>query len=630
MNELWINGERCDLSDFTNIAVTKQANDIGELQNRQGDFTNTFKIPLTQKNLTICGLPNDIQSNSNIPYSSLNVTYKQNGIDILVNGRGYIDSVDSTINISAVSGNANLSDAIGDLTVGDLYENELIDWNLSNVVSGASNWCFPLIDWRVDDNTFFDSDTVDPRFMLPCVKVSDIFDRLSTRIGMSFQGAYFDSVDHATMYLTPSDFERLKTLEQNKATFDNDGFSQQLHLTITTQTGYVINPMTNTFTSAEFTQGTIPQFTPSVNKNGTLKCTALIYTLRASTYWANIDRTLYLKYFIVNHTDSIVLTYYQTEVVTSQVNQGGILNWTVDIETPEMTFDSSKSYRVYFVAYPEGSSPDPETLIVFIRNIEYSFNETKSILYGSQIPMQDVFRTKVKDLLKDVLNLRCLTVQTDDYSGIISVEYFNQIRENTPIDWTDKLHKGINPISFTFGKYARRNWFRFKENTNVPNEIADAFFDVDNANIEAEKDVVKFSFPVTEQTAKYNGINIPKIKAINSDLEWQKPDYRIIQVVRQDLDFNVTFDDGTTTDTTDENIPLASFVSMSELLPYYDAIRSILDRAKVIRLPFKLNAIDVQTVDFMRPIYVETFGLFYLNKIENFKGDITICELVRL
>lgn len=630
MNELIINGHSCDLGSMTNVAITKQSNDIGELQNRQGNFTNTFKLPLTSKNVSIFGIANDVQSNSDIPYQKLNATYRQKGIEIIGNGVAFVDSVDEFINVSVTAGNASLSDAIGDLNIGDLYGTETIDWTLPNVVSGGSFWSFPLIDWRIDDDTYFDTDTVNPEFMLPCISVDDVLTRLGNLIDFNFQGAYLNSSDHISMFVTPSDFERLSSLEVNKATFENDGFAQQQQYIIENAGAYIVNPLTDTFTSAEFTQGTIPQFTPTVNKNGTLKCVATISTFRTSTYWANAERSLYFKYFIVNHTDSVVLTYYQTEEVTSQMNVGEIEQFVVDIETPEMTFDATKSYRVYFVAYAQDAQVEPETLIVFIRDFEFSFKQTKSILYGTSIPIKDCFRWKVRDMLKDILNLRCLMVQTDDYSKIVRLDYLNQIKQNTPIDWTDKLVGKVNEVSFSFGKYARSNWFRYKENTNVPNNISDVSFPIDDQNLPAESDVVKFSHPATEQKSKFNGTNIPKIKAIDSNGQWQKPESRLLQVVKQNLDFSVTYDDGVTTETTAENIPLASFIPMSSLIQNYDTLQAMLDRCKVVKLAFKLTEIDVQGVNFMRPIYVEGFGLFYLNKIDGYTGNVTICELIRL
>lgn len=632
MNELYINGQLCDLSDFTRIGLTKQANNIGELQDRQGDFTNTFKLPLTQRNIELIGVSNDVQSNSSIPYQTLTITYLQDGVPIIANGRGVIEGITKTIDVSVTSGNTSLSDAIGDLIVGDLFDDETpFTWDLSNVISGGSYWNFPLIDWRIDIDTFFDSDTIDVREMLPCLPIPKLFEKLEDRTGFKFDGAYIDSVDHNSMVLTPNEFVRSQTLEQNKATFVNDGFPQTTNINVTFATGYLVSPLTDTFTSAEFTQGTNPQFTPSSNKVGKLKCTCIIKTLRTSDYWASIDRDIYFKVFIVNHTDSVVLTYFQTETFTSQVNVGDFSGFTINVETDEMTFDSTKSYRCYFTAYPSIASPDPETLIVKVLNFTYSFNQTSTILFNSDISFRDLFRMKVKDVFKDILNLRCLMLQTDEYSNITSLDYLNQITTNEPLDWTDKLANNVPELSFLFGKYARRNWLRFKNNTNVPDELGDAYFDVANMNLEVEKDMIKISHPATEQRSKFNGFNIPKVKALNSTNQWQKPEYRLLQVVKQDTDFDVNYTDGTTTTAVDTQIPFANFVSGDALISsYYTTIQAILDKSKVIKLPFRLTPLDVQNVDHLTPIKVDCFGTFYLNKIENFKDEITICELVRL
>jgi hypothetical protein len=235
---------------------------------------------------------------------------------------------------------------------------------------------------------------------------------------------------------------------------------------------------------------------------------------------------------------------------------------------------------------------------------------------------------KAKDVFKDVLNLRCLMLQTDNYSNITKIDYFNDIKDKTPIDWTSKLDVSAKNISFIFGKYARRNWLRFKNNTNVQDQIGDAYFDVSNDNLEADKDVVKLSHPATEQRSKFEGVNIPKIKAIDSDLQWNKPDYRILNVALQPIEVDYT--DGTSTTTVTE-CPVANFIGGDLIIQnYYDSIQAILDKSKVVNLPFRLNAIDIENIDYLTPIYVECYGTFYLNKINAFKGDVTFCELVRL
>jgi hypothetical protein len=634
MNELYINGQLADLSDFTRIGVTIQANNIGELQNRQGDFTNTFKLPLTQRNIEIIGISNDVQSNSSIPYQTLTIDYLQDGVPTIAKGRGVIEGITDTIAISVTSGNTSLSDAIGDLIVGDLFEDETpFTWNLANVISGGSYWNFPLIDWRSDIDTFFDTDTIDVRSMLPCLPIPILFQKLEDRIDFNFQGAYIDSVDHNSMVLTPSEFTRSQTLEQNKATFVNDGFNQVNYVSIPATGGtgvqsFTIQPLTDTFTSSEFTQGTTPQFQPDSNIVGKLKFSSIVRTFRFGA--TDENKTISLRGYISNLTTSTILTYFQTETFTTKMNVGDIGNFLLNFETDEMTFNYTDVYVVNFDAITEVDNQD-STLRVSLENTTYSFNQTANILFSSDISFRDLFRMKVVDVFKDVLNLRCLMVQTDNYSNIAKIDYLNKVKTNTPLDWTDKLANNVPELSFLFGKYARRNWLRFKNNTNVPDQLADAYFDVANMNLEAQKDMVKILHPATEQRSKFNGFNIPKVKAINSTKQWQKPDYRLLQVVKQDTDFDVNYTNGTTTTAVNTQIPFANFIGGELLInSYYSTIQAILDKSKVIQLPFRLTPLDVQNVDHLTPIKVECFGTFYLNKIENFKDEITICELVRL
>ena len=131
MNELIINNRRVDLGENTNIGLTFCANNIGELQNRQGNFTNTFKLPTSKTNKEIFEWSHLQTSSSLMPYNKLKATYRQNGIEIISDGIAEIQSTDSNFfYINVYSGNTDLLESIGDLTVGELYENDIV-YNLS-------------------------------------------------------------------------------------------------------------------------------------------------------------------------------------------------------------------------------------------------------------------------------------------------------------------------------------------------------------------------------------------------------------------------------------------------------------------------------------------------------------------
>jgi hypothetical protein len=629
MNELYINGSLCDLSDFSIIGVTKQSNDIAELQNRQGDFTNTFKLPLTQRNILLCGIPNDVQSNSSIPYQILNISYIQNGVTIVTNGRGVIEAVNEFIELSVTAGNTSLSDAIGDITVGDLFDSTFT-WNLTNVIDTTDYWIFPLIDWRTDIDTYFDTAETDARFMLPCLKMPEFFQRLETYTGFQFDGTFINSSDFNQMVISPSDFVRTATLEVNFAkcsVTDFKFFNIPYVAPPPTDVTLLLPIKTDTFSSSEFSFSTNSKFIPATNQVGILRFSGLLQTFRGSQS-SNEDAFIYVTTYIVNHTDSIILSYQQTSVFTTQMNIGAPPNFNVGFETDEMTFVAGKEYRVYSQLTLQKFNFQTDLLTTWGQTSKFEFQQTKSIIFGSEISFKDLFRMKAKDVFKDALNLRCLMLQTDNYSNITKLDYFNDIKSKTPIDWTSKLDVSAKNISFIFGKYARRNWLRFKNNTNVQDQIGDAYFDVSNDNLEADKDVIKLSHPATEQRSKFEGVNIPKIKAIDSDLQWNKPDYRILNVALQPI--SVDYTDGTTTTTVTE-CPVANFIGGDLIIQnYYDSIQAILDKSKVVNLPFRLNAVDIENIDYLTPIYVECYGTFYLNKINAFKGDVTFCELVRL
>jgi len=213
MNELIINNRRVDLGENTNIGLTFCANNIGELQNRQGNFSNTFKLPITKTNREIFEWSNLQTTASLMPYKKLKATYKQNGVEIVSDGVAEIQSTDNNyFYVNVYSGNLDLIEAIGDISVGELYKNDIIfPWHINSVIYYPDFFIYPLIDWRTDIDTFFDTNSVNVTEMLPCATMPSLFDRLSERIGFNFKGNFFSSQNYLNMILTPNSFSIPKT-----------------------------------------------------------------------------------------------------------------------------------------------------------------------------------------------------------------------------------------------------------------------------------------------------------------------------------------------------------------------------------------------------------------------------------
>src|SRR6195952_1159289 len=179
--QLYINDQLVDLSDDSPIALTFQINNLAEVQNQQGNTSNQFKLPLTQRNRQILGFPDDVAFCTNLPYTQYPAKMVQDGLEIIPYGIGELSGIDqNTANITILSGNVDFFDAIdGSLyDMGDTtsqwsnYGQNLVwqpydhVWNLDNVTNSQTNtegWIWPVVDYGAIDPAIF-SKPIDVRY----------------------------------------------------------------------------------------------------------------------------------------------------------------------------------------------------------------------------------------------------------------------------------------------------------------------------------------------------------------------------------------------------------------------------------------------------------------------------------
>ena len=265
----------------------------------------------------------------------------------------------------------------------------------------------------------------------------------------------------------------------------------------------------------------------------------------------------------------------------------------------------------------------------------FTHTDSKTISIDQTINYKDIFRMKVKDVLKDILNLRGLIIQTNSYLRTIQINSFNDLQINKSIakNWSDKVDS-ITNLRYTFGQYAQKNYLKFKDFDSVPKEYGDYYFNISNVNLDVSKTAVQILHPATEQNVKYLGANIPKIHGLDINAEWQKPQYRLLTLASQNR--NVNYIDYVDTTSVTNSIPFCKFESFKDLVPiHYDTLTEILDKTKVITATLKLNGQDVNELDFSVPIYLDVpkFSIsnyFYINRINDYRKGLTNVELVRL
>lgn len=651
--ELIINGKKIVLSDVTRIGITIQANDIGQLQKRNGTFTNTFKIPLCDENLAAFEWANLPTSSTVIPYRRNLATYKEGGLEIVSDGEAILkESEDNKyLYLDVVSGNVDLARSIGELIVGDLYTGEVHVWSLENAVNsrdGSEYYIYPFIDWRTDIDTFFSSTTVNVKQMIPAATMPGLFQRLEAYTGYTFTGAYLDSEDHINMILTPSDFENNLTDESAHPKAIRNGSFQYLTVEAPVNSG-----LNNDF--AEIVYDTYQNnmilfndmlYFPAANEVANLR-------FAGSTKWSYrhdtssgiiVDDIEYFYYRVqIKDTNGTVLAektsdiweydaVYDSDLV---LQDGGV--W--DISTGDINLSAGVGYYTLILGYVHGrQSVDTDVQFQIQKKTYFQKLPRKAIVYGNDIKFKDIYRMKVKDVLDDILRLRGILIQTNSYRKEVQFNYFSDLIANMPRarNWSAKVDIRTIRLGYRFGTYGQKNNCIFSPNDQVTPGLGDYYFTVDDQTLEAEIDIIKLNHSATEEDNRYLGQNVPKIEGIDSLNKWNNPGYRILQIDRQNTSYTVTYTDDTITDNATTNIPFCNFVGFAELIPeYYQILIDILNKVKAIRLGVNLSPVDVQNFDFTIPVYLnipqlDLSAYFYVNEISNYKEGLTTVELIRL
>jgi len=197
---LIINNIKVDVSPSTSVALSSQSNDIGEIKDRQGNFSNTIKLPDTPLNRSVFGFANVPSSQSVEPYRKLPCKYYADGVEIVSNGYCVCVNSNNGFSIVIYSGNTSLFDALEGKNLSDLdttaFDMVTTPWNFAGVLSiygSSTSPCYFLI----DDGTVSDSDReIEASTMYPMMRFSDIFEMIMSEAGFSFTGDIYSNLDY--------------------------------------------------------------------------------------------------------------------------------------------------------------------------------------------------------------------------------------------------------------------------------------------------------------------------------------------------------------------------------------------------------------------------------------------------
>jgi hypothetical protein len=200
-NQLYISGRKVTIGAGQVVALTKQINSIGEIQSRQANLSNNFRVDYFEDNenhLNFAGRPG-VQSM--YPYRFLPARYVQNGFEIVRNANAVIKSAgDKSAQVTLYWGNNDFFDRLNfKLSELDLTELDHL-FTLASVAALDNNIVYPFIEFGHNSlyshitNLGVNINVQDLLKSYPAVKTAYLLQKISEHIGMTFEGDILNSV----------------------------------------------------------------------------------------------------------------------------------------------------------------------------------------------------------------------------------------------------------------------------------------------------------------------------------------------------------------------------------------------------------------------------------------------------
>jgi len=659
--QLYIKDQLVDLSSDSPLALTFQINNLAEVKNQQGNTSNQFKLPLTQRNRTILGYPDDIAFCTSAPYTQYPARVIQDGMEIVPNAVAELNSIEQdTANITILSGNVDFFDAIdgkiydmGDKTttygVNHPFNPYDHTWSVDNVAESQTKtegWIWPVVDYgKIPTDT---GASINVRYLRPGFFLKTAIELIASNAGFKIKGSLLadplyqklivqfanDSFEHSTDI--QSGFDQYSISVQNTGVqFINDGNSNS------DRSGIIFFQQINNDPSKAFSLGPQYRFTAPIDMSVTVNFT---YSLRVrgirKNHSAGIRPSIQFdnpkngqETFLVTNDHAAdqpvnVFAYYNNQKLSTDIDL--LAGQTICI-----------SYNLPF----KGAEAYINAGALFTVT-----NKQNLVMYGQTIQCERIFPDiSQKDLLKDALQHFGVICQTDNVTRTVNFAFFKDIVNNIPNakDWTSKCLDQGKTITFQLGGYAQVNYMKYKEDDNfLPNGLADSQINIADATLPATANLFESQFAPTLNRPWIGG-TIAQINKVdqsdpnNTDFSVSTQP-RILINDRRFVNTPVTFTDGSKTRVLNNDYvsvpyfyrqPGEDSLLFNDLrLKYYPDLERILKQSKKVVRYFLLTPRDILELDLLIPVYLQQDSCYYyINKIDSWqKGQPTKVELVKL
>lgn len=639
MTELFINGNRVDLNDET-IVLSFGVNNLFSIESTQGVYSNTFKIPATNNNNLVFGISNNVLSASQLPYQSLPCEIYVNGLLQLI-GIAQIQSASRfEYEILVVAGNGNWIDKLKDISLQSVLSScEFTQyWNEATVTGSRSNiwsdiFIYPNIDYG---NLFFLAGSdVDWNELLPAVYCKFLFKKIFGDIGYNISSDWFTNNALFQKQVIPfsAKFRRDKNYSlRNVGSWDTP--AQNILIPGPPNNLYNVW-LTNTLATSCYNALEVPQRQLKI-----LDSVNITFRFRMQIDWVSGGNSSFNM--LAEYTDLAGNNVFTTLFNALDYPVG--VGQTIFIDE-ERTLTMSRSQLKFRYSPFSVFASDINMSAFQLDILEYDVIETDEgmldvnqtfnwFTLGGTLP--DMAAT---DFILTIANQYGLIFQENSNTNVLEIFQFKDIINNlpTPNDWSNKLDLSDEPvISFDVSQYAQRNYFQYAPDTvdeylTRQPDLGKGTLEINQKNLVIEQVLFESIFSAMVRLLSYSGTielaYIPVYEGVGTN----DVNARMAYIEFDDSALLTIQPSGFFTNP-QPNVYFADLDFKNLLLVYYPLYELILNNIKTVKCLLRLNTVDINNINFSKPIWIDYFGAyFYLNLIDQYNittQDSTPVELI--
>lgn len=620
--QLYIDGELVDLDEDTQITLNIKSNLFTDLSKIVSNNSYTIKLPNTVRNQRIIEHSDLPACDTDYPREYHQARYFRNGIEIIPDGKAVLMSCAGTLDVALTWGNVSLMESIteGDKTLNDLEEE-------------TSSGFFTI--WKreisgYDDSSGFIVADMDlgirnydeKNYIHPSVRVPWILERITNDSGITFEWpdtVKSELIDRLLVPMTTKIGERENTfnvlyisMKYRNGQVEGKG-DYYVHAAITEESS-------NSYMQVTEQSGDIYWGVKMLLDNIKLRITGDV------SFYFSSDTAMNPRIVGYKMEDGAAVEVFSANAASMEKTLGD--NWYVEFDFDEESSPLEVGDVIYFAFDNMGYVIDNPTegYGTWNMGLHYSIDEAspeeEGVSNGIFPIIPNLPDIKWIDFLKSIMSM-CGLFAVPYGSDAIRFVTADTIIQNKPSarDWTKKVVASYqdnkpNEITYTLDGFARRNYYRYKEDDTVKGNY-DAYLYVENSTLDEETDAVTLPFAGTDTRNR---------KAYIPIYEYDNSEEGVGELT--DVEPRILLE------TNEGGKAKASFKGLEwrELIgKYYANYQTLIRRPVVIKEKIEISDVELREIDVTVPVYLAQYGRYYaIISIKAEDTGICECELLQL